>query len=362
MERAAQIDGILSTDTVQTESVPEQTLPPAEDEPEETAAAFAAYADVLGMTAEDIDAYVYGLHESYNTVSINITADNGNLVYVSPSLLEYVKLDPSSVITAPVTGNVTDGDDETPAEELDVLANIKTALAAAKRKELRTCAVYTASSSVTQRDGYEGAWAVDAVIAGELYEMGFDEVMIDGVFSEEEEFDVDSVTHAASYAVYLKEKSEIDVGLVLPEEAILVSSNASIVNTLCTYADFLGMYVSGEGADAEEAYSIAYEEFHSVKGALNAYKVRAIPVTEDEGIAAAVATALRDLTEVGIQFTNAVESPVYSAETEAVTVETEPIDTAYNENANRKDDYINDTEPEEGASYGSDAPIENGNG
>jgi hypothetical protein len=153
-----------------------------------------------------------------------------------------------------------------------------------------------------------------------------------------------------------------NAGLVLPEEAILVSSNASIVNTLCTYADFLGMYVSGEGADAEEAYSIAYEEFHSVKGALNAYKVRAIPVTEDEGIAAAVATALRDLTEVGIQFTNAVASPVYSAETEAVTVETEPIDTAYNENANRKDDYINDTEPEEGASYGSDAPIENGNG
>lgn len=361
-ERAAQIDGILATDdSAQTESSAQETLPPAEDVPTDAAGAVSAYLDVTKMTGADIEEYIYALDESYNTVSINITSDEGKLIYVSPALLEYVKLDSSDITASTVVGSVN-GEGVAEEYEIDVLSNIKTALSAAKRKELRVGAVYTVSPAVMQKDDHDGAWEIDAVIASELYELGFDEVLVDGLFTEEVPFDVESVNIAAAYTVYLKERAEIKVGLMIPEDAVLISANASIVNTLCGYADFLGMYVSCDGADAEEAYSIAYEEFHSVKGALSAYNVRAVIVGEDEHIAAAVSTALRDLASVSVQFTFEVASPVYSAETAEDVTETEPADTAYNENANRKDDYIYDTEPEEGAAYDTDAPEESGDG
>ena len=353
-ERAAQIDGILSSDTHGTESAPAETLPPAENGPEESAPASAAYLDVLGMTGDEIEEYVYNLHESYNTVSIDITADDGKLVYVSQALLEYVKLDPSSVTASPVTGSVQEEDGERTDYEIDVLANIKTAVAAAKRKELRVCAVYKAASAVMQSEAYEGAWEIDAVIAGELRELGFDEMMIDGIFSEEYPLNVENVKRAAAYTAELKNKVDgIGVGLVLPEEAVFVFANASIVNMLAEYTDFTGMYVSGEGADAEEAYSAVYEEFHSVKGALAAYNVRAVILNVEEDMAAATATALTDLTSVSVQFTSQVNLPLYSPESTEDTAETETeyeTDTGYNENASRKDDYTNDTEYEEGTS------------
>lgn len=347
-ERAGHIDGILSTDTQQTEIVPSETLPPTKVEPVEKQDVMAAHLDVLVMTAADIEEYIYNLHESYNTVSINITAEDGKLVYVSPALLEYVKLDPSDITATHVGENATNDEDTSYA---DVLANIKTALAAAKRKELRTCAVYSASSAVMQSEAYEGAWEIDNVILRELYELGFDEVLVDGLFTEDMPFSIESVNRASAYAVNLKSKvSEIGLGLVLPESALFVSANASMVNTLSEYADFLGVYISGEGADAEEAYSVAYEEFHSVKGMLTAYNVRAVILDEDEDVAAAVATALTDLASVSVQFANEIVSPIYSIETEEDTAETDPSESAYNENANRKDNYTNDTEAEEGAS------------
>ncbi len=347
-ERAGHIDGILSTDTQQTEIVPSETLPPTKVEPVEKQDVMAAHLDVLVMTAAEIEEYIYNLHESYNTVSINITAEDGKLVYVSPALLEYVKLDPSDITATHVGENATNDEDTSYA---DVLANIKTALAAAKRKELRTCAVYSASSAVMQSEAYEGAWEIDCVILRELYELGFDEVLVDGLFTEDMPFSIESVNRASAYAVDLKSKvTEIGLGLVLPESALFVSANASMVNTLSEYADFLGVYISGEGADAEEAYSVAYEEFHSVKGMLTAYNVRTVILDEDEDVAAAVATALTDLASVSVQFANEIVSPIYSIETEEDTTETDPSESAYNENANRKDNYTNDTEAEEGAS------------
>lgn len=361
-ERAAQIDGILSPDdTTGTESATHETLPPTPESPVEAVPVCAAYLDVLGKTEADIEEYVYNLHESYNTVSINITSDDGKLVYVSPALLEYVKLDPSNVTAAPIVGNTDGGEGDT--HGTDVFSNIKTALAAAKRRNLRACAVYSTSSAVLQNEGYEGVWEVDSVIVKELYELGFDEVMIDGLFAEENSFDVERVNRAVAYTANLKEKAgDVGVGLVLPEEAILVSSNASIVNTLCGYTDFLCMHVRGEGIDAEEVYSVTYEEFHSVKGALNAYKVRAVVLDEDADMAAAIGSALRDLASVSVQFMYEVELPIYSVETEEDTVHSEPTDTAYNENANRKEDYTNDTEYEEGTSVDTDAPDESGEG
>ncbi|MBQ6789395.1 MAG: hypothetical protein IJO81_04345 [Clostridia bacterium] len=350
-ERAAQIDGILQADTQQSESVSEETLPPPTEAPEEGVPARAAYLDVLGMSGADIEKYIYNLHESYNTVSIDITSEDGKLVYVSPALLEYVKLDPSAVTASPVVGSVKGDDGEYTEYEIDVLSNIKTALDAAKRKDLRVCAVYSTTSAVMQSEAYESAWDIDAVVASELYSLGFDEVMIDGLFSEEHPLDAENVNRAVRYTAELKNRAEgFDIGLVIPEEAVFVPANASIVNMLSEYTDFLCVYVSGEGADAEEAYSVAYEEFHSVKGALSAYNVRAVILNGDGERAAAVATALTDLTSVGVQFTCEVTSPVYSPESADDTDETEteyPADTGYNENANRKDDYTNDTEYKE---------------
>ncbi len=363
-ERAAQIDSILTPDdTAQTESVTHETIPPATDSPEEEFSVSAAYLDVTAMTGAEIESYVYNLHESYNTVTVNIISDDGKLIYVSPALLEYVKLDPSNVTVAPIVGNASDdGDSET--YEIDALANIKTVLDSAKRKGLRTCAVYSAAPAVMYDKDYEGAWEVDAVILGELYEMGFDEVLIRELFVGEGAFEAENTNKAATYAANLKEKAgEIGIGMVLPEEAFLISQNANVVKTLSGYVDFLSMYVDVDGADAEEAYSIAYEEFHSIKGTLNAYNVRAVILNEDEDVAAAVATALSDLASVSVQFTREVDSPVYSQELPEDTTETESSEAVYNENANRKDNYINDTEYEEGTSGDStDVPDENGDG
>lgn len=348
MERAAQIDGILTTDGEQTEAFTNQTLPPAPDDgPEESLDVTAAYLDVLAMTVEEIEEYVYGLHEDYNTVSINISSDDGRLIYVSPALLEYVKLDPSDINVTPNGGADTNEGNAPSAYGSDVLSKIKTALAAVKRKELRACAVYSPSSAVLQTENYEGAWEIDAVIVSELYELGFDEVILDSLFAEQA-FDAESISRTVAYVSDLKKKAEgVRIGITVPEETLFVPSNAGMMNTLTEYTDFLCIHVMGEGDDADEAYSIAYEEFHSVKGALNAYNVRAVIFNEDETTAAAVAAALRDLASVSVQFTREVPSPEYSVISEEGTTETEAVDTAYNENANRKDSYTNDTNYEE---------------
>ncbi len=348
-EKAELAESILDTTSTPTESA--QTAPLFPDGVESTSDAkdikvCASFIDILSETPAEIKGKINSLSEKYNSVSVNIVSENGQLVYLSQALLDYVRLDPTSVTAKYLSRSLGDDSDTDEEVKIDVLDNIEALLASAKENGVRTSAMFSTSSAVLTMDasGY-AACEIDSIILGELSDFGFDEVIISGLITEDSGITNDILKNIVSYlAVLRKNSGDLDIGVVLPESIYLTPQSAASIKTLADYVDFLAVTVNNDAVDPYEVYSSIYDNYHSLKGNFSVYNIRAVITSNDPDVACAIYASLNDLCSASVQFSIFVEDPDFSAETPSDTTEDTETDVISNDNANREDSYINETE------------------
>ena len=307
-----------------------------------TIAVCAAYIDIASLDSDEITDTLVDLHELYNTVSVDIFDENRQLRYLSKALMNYVGLNTDAISSGSVSQRLdSEESDETTSVTVNTNENIATLVRQCDAKSLRLSGIFKADVSVL--DNTSDAYVkkdIDSVILGELYSMGFDEVIITGLVEDEETMDHNKLKSIVSYLAHLrKNSSELDIGLLLPASVYLTPQSAGIIKTLSEYVDFLAMSVDTEAEDQDEAYYTVFDEYHSLKGNFSVYNIRGVIVSRNPGIASAINSALRDLSVVSTQFSVFTNSPGYVPDQQISTelpVESEPI---FNDNASRKENY-----------------------
>lgn len=300
----------------------------------------AAHIEVVGVSEESVTESIRALGDMYSAVSINVVSPTGSLVYLSDALMNYVRLD-GDLVVRPSAGEV-----EGSEVEGDALPAIKTALAVADELGMRKSAVFSASSNVLENSPISNNERItDGIILGEMYDMGFDEVILTSLVTEDAEITTELLKKIVSYLSSLRDYSgEIDIGVVLPSSVYLVPQSASFIKTLSEYADFLAISVNTDAEDPAAAYSSVYDNCHSLKGNFSVYNIRGMIETDDVEVAQAVYAALCDLSVKSVQFSTYVSDPVYVVEIPDDTPD-ESVDTGkVNDNAVSKEDYLSNDE------------------
>lgn len=300
----------------------------------------AAHIEVVGVSEGSVAESIRMLGDMYSAVSINVVSPTGSLVYLSDALMNYVRLD-GALVVRPSAGEA-----EGSEVEGDALPAIKTALAVADELGMRKSAVFSASSNVLENSPVSHNERItDGIILGEMYDMGFDEVILTSLVTEDAEITTELLKKIVSYLSSLRDYSgEIDIGVVLPSSVYLVPQSASFIKTLSEYADFLAISVNTDAEDPAAAYSSVYDNCHSLKGNFSVYNIRGMIETDDVEVAQAVYAALCDLSVKSVQFSTYVSDPVYVVEIPDDTPD-ESVDTGkVNDNAVSKEDYLSNDE------------------
>ena len=312
----------------------------------------AADIDVTLGEPDDISQVIDNLPAVYNAISIRIVRD-GQLIYTPKSLLEYFRLSTAAADTqGQNTANQDQPDDpdesgsekgtDTPSDAAsDVYANLLKAIETAKEKNLRVCAIYTTNSSVIGNGDESSAQRMaDKTVIEDLLSIGFDEVTVDGIITENDDLTSDALSAIISYLAVLRGEVGLhDIGLQLPSNIYLTTQSAAAVNTISKYADFLTVGIFSGTADSDEAYSLIYDDYYSVRGSFGVYGIRGVILDENSAVASAVYAALKKLSLTGIQFTSYAGELSYVPEGS----DTQAADTsAANDNAKRSEDYSGD--------------------
>ena len=295
-----------------------------------------AFIDLSLETPESVREKIDSLSGEYNAVTVSLTSDDGRLIYVSPALIDYVGMDSSAIEKLP----------EDDGESANAYDTLKALISASHERSLRVCASFAADRTVLSDSVESGARRlIDRVIFAELDTIGFDEVLITGLVADDEDFDTLKIKAIVSYLSVLRQDSaDLDIGTVLPSEVYLTPSNASLIATLAKYTDLSAMHVNSELDDPEAIYSSIYDNYHSIKGSFSVYNIRAVITETDTAKASAIWSAMKDLFNGSIQMSVYMEDPITAEEEESSAEDTEDTTDIYNENANRKDTYENETE------------------
>lgn len=326
----------------------------------------AADIDITSADADTLCEKIDSLASLYNAVSVRVSNADGTLVYASPALMEYVRLDPERAdnsATAEVTQSAAvtdkpadedkDGEDsdngDTKADpdsvtvEYDIFENLKTVAEYTHSRSLYTVCIISADGAVSE-DGVlsEACCERDSVLAGELAELGFDEILITGLFDGDSQLPHETLRAIISYLARLRASTgDARLGVNLSDSAYLIPQNASSIKTLSEYADFLSISIETAAEDADRAYSSVYDNCYSLKGNFSMYTLRALVNSEDEAIASAMYASLRELSAKSFQFTCYVASPEYSQSAKADDSSASTDGVIVNDNASRRDDYEN---------------------
>ena len=290
---------------------------------------FAADVDITSGTDKEICAAIDLLSDKYNTVSVRITRD-GKLVYTSRALMASIGMTPDN------SSETTD--DKGSSDTFDCL---KAAAQMSHAEGKRLSAVYTAGDGVLG-DGDEAVVAMskEKLIVGELADLGFDEIIIDGLADDSDEITGEKLASVVSYLAALRSVSgNMAIGVTLPSSVYLVSQNASKIKTLSEYADFPAINVSVDTDDPDVAYAYVYDNCYSLKGNFSIYNIRGIITNSDKDVADAVNTALRDLSIRSTQFSVYVEDPSYAPDRGPSDTSKETVEIVSNDDAMRSDDY-----------------------
>lgn len=304
----------------------------------------AADIDITSGSADELKNNIYALSDKYNAISVRITSKDGKLVYISPALMEHVGLD-TGLLPQAKKSDSTDED----KPEVNTYENLKAVLAAAKAKNLRAGIYFcTDPSALEQSVSAASKCEIDSVIISELAQLGYDEILIEGLVAEEGRISNDTLKSIIRYLALLREKSNsISLGIILEDSVYLVPQNASIIKTLSEYTDFLAISINTDLTDADEAYSAVYDNCYSLKGNFSVYNLRGVILAELPDVASAVHASLKALSAKSTQFTVYVADPSY---TPPVSDSSSP-DTAEtgvaNEHANRSENYEETTTTEE---------------
>lgn len=243
----------------------------------------AGHLDTAGITdAAGVKSVISSLRDSgFNTVSFTVCYDSGNLSYASPSLQSMTRL--------------------TASEKLFSYELLKSAAGYARESGMRMSAVLTASSNSE----------ADCAVAKELYDAGFDEIIVTGF--EGSAPDDSSVSLINTYCESLRKVAPVDYGVLLSADLFKNSKNAPFIEKIFAKTEFLAIDLRQYGG--EDAAALA----DSLRGSFNAYLLRPlISGASSEG--AAVRAALKGRSVIACQF---ISSPpkstaeTTSAETDA---------------------------------------------
>lgn len=321
----------------------------------------AADIDITSADADTLRDRIDSLSAVYNAVSVRLSGEDGRLVYASPALMSYSRLDPSRAdngMTVEASSEVTqddpkeeedeDGEGEEPKKnstvtiqkDCDVLENLKTVIQAAHERSLYVVVTFSADSEALSDDVVAAQRGeLDALLAGELVSFGCDEILITELFDGDAQLPAETLEKIVGYLARLREHTgQVRLGVNLSDGVYFVPQNASMIKTLSKYADFLSISIETEAEDAQHAYSSVYDNCYSLKGNFSVYNLRALMLSDDAQLSSAMYAALGELSARSFQFTCYVAEPSYSVDAD----DTQSADSesgAVNENASRSEDY-----------------------
>ena len=235
----------------------------------------------LYETEDSLFARIHALSQTYNTVSVEITA-GGDLIYLSSALSDLVGLPSLGVNT-------------------EAYVRMTNMITAARAANLRLSAVM--SSSLGRLDG-DTAALIDSTIAAELYVMGFHEILFTDLLSADA--DTDAITGARRYlqAVHdsLEGTGSFSMGACLPSEIYLNAENAKQVQMLSSVVDFLAMDATPLTVANTGSNMSLGEVCAALAGNFEVYNLRVVLDTVDPVLLAAQYNTLSRLEITNVHF------------------------------------------------------------
>lgn len=234
-------------------------------------------------TEDAVVSAINTISESYDSLLIDLTGSGGNLLYTSPALCDMMRI-------------------ATPTEDT-ALSLVRSALTAAKSKNMYLCAVTDSSFGILERGQDE---QVDGTLFAELASFGIDEILIKDIILDTEDIPADDI------AAYLTGCAEITngacrLGVLFPDDVFLNFSNARSIQTIAGAADFTGIdMTSYSSLTPDEIYAQTTRDVTSLYGSFSIYNMRVILSTVDYDQLAAQVQALRDCGIESICFTESI--------------------------------------------------------
>ncbi len=265
---------------------------------------FGAGIDVSQYSTEDeVVAAVNALAEHYNTVIVRLNSSDGNLLYTSPALC--------SAVRVPVP------------EQDDCLSLLRSALTAAKSKNLYLCAVFNTSFGTMSNDT---AALLDGTLFAELASFGVDEILISGVIEDAENIPAGEIVSYLNSCMAMTGGS-CAIGLSIPDEVFLNFSNAKNIETIASSVDFTAIDMTiPNAAEPADVYEQVTEDVTSLYGSFSIYNMRVVLSTSDSSLLAAQYTALCDCDITNICFTGTILPSSLNYAVETSTPEAIPDD------------------------------------
>lgn len=232
-------------------------------------------------TEDAVVAAVNTLAEHYDTLLINLSNSEGDLLYTSPALCDRLRI-------------------AVPDEDNHALTLVRSACTAAKARDLYLCAVMDTSFGLLE-SGTDST--VDGTVFAELASFGVDEILIKNTIIDESDIPADEI------AGYLAGCAEItgdscQLGILFTDDVFLEFSNAHAIQTIASAADFTGIDMTAyESLTPDAMYDRMTQDILSLYGSFSIYNMRVILSTADPDLLAAQTQALRDGTITNICFT-----------------------------------------------------------
>jgi len=222
-------------------------------------------------TEDAVVAAVNALAEHYDTLIVHLGNTDGRLLYTSPALCSRLR------IAAP--------------EEDAELALIRSALTAAKSKNLYLCAVMDTSFGLLERGTDE---QIDGTLFAELASFGVDEILLTNTVLDPENIPEDDLADYLAGCMTAADGS-CAIGVLLDDEVFLNFNNAHAIQTIASAADFIGIdMTSYETISADALYEQMKDTITSLYGSFSIYNMRVVLSTSDNDLLAAQAQAVRD--------------------------------------------------------------------
>ena len=258
----------LETEKAQADNTPMQTA----EHDEALLSVCAGHFDTSGITdAAGVRNEISALkQDGFNAVSYTVCYDSGNLSYASPALQEMTRL-PAS-------------------EKLFSYELLKYAAQFGHENGMRMSAVYAVS------DNSEA----DRAVAAELYNAGFDEIILTGF--EESSPDGSGASLINSYCESLRKVAPADFGVLLSADIFENSKNAPFIEKIFAKTEFLAIDLRSSTGERTAALA------DSLQGSFSAYLLRPlISGASPEG--EAVRTALSGKSIVACQYISSPPKP-----------------------------------------------------
>lgn len=236
-------------------------------------------------TEDAVAAAVNSLAEHYNTLLIDLTNENGALMYTSPALCERLRI------------AVPSGEDDR------ALTLVRSALTAAKSRNLWVCAVTDTSFGMLER-GMDAQ--IDGTLFAELASFGVDEILIKNTVIDEQDIPADEI---ADYLTGCREITDGScyLGILFTDDVFLEFSNAHAIQTIASAADFTGIDMTAyDSVTPDDLYDRMTRDVTSLYGSFSIYNMRVVLSTADHDLLAAQAQALKDGTIFNICFTETI--------------------------------------------------------